>query len=63
MSNQLNREIARNTKGEDILLIGSSGNIGVKALEILIKHGKASSITAFDKKEPKIKDLPGNIQV
>jgi uncharacterized protein YbjT (DUF2867 family) len=63
MSNQLYSEIAKNTKGEKILLIGSSGNIGGKALEILLKHGKASSITAFDKKEPKIKELPSSVKV
>lgn len=63
MSNQLNSEIAKNTKGEKILLIGSSGNIGGRALEILLKQGKASSITAFDKKEPKIKGLSGNVKV
>ncbi|MBA7683919.1 hypothetical protein ES703_92307 [subsurface metagenome] len=63
MSNQLYSEIAKNTKGEKILLIGSSGNIGGKALEILLKHGKASSITAFDKKEPKIKELPASVKV
>ena len=63
MSNQLYSEIAKNTKGGKILLIGSSGNIGGKALEILLKHGKASSITAFDKKEPKIKELPSSVKV
>ena len=63
MSNQLCSEIAKNTKGEKILLIGSSGNIGGKALEILLKHGIASSITAFDKKEPKIKELPASVKV
>lgn len=63
MSNQLYSEIAKNIKGKKILLIGSSGNIGGKALEILLKHGKASSITAFDKKEPKIKDLPESVKV
>jgi len=62
MSNQYT-EIEKNTKGEKILLIGSSGNIGGRALEILLKYGKFSSITAFDKKEPKIKELPGNIKV
>jgi len=63
MSNQIYAEIAKNTKGENILLIGSSGNIGGRALEMLLKHGKASSITAFDKKEPKIKELPGSVRV
>ncbi len=63
MSNQLYSEIAKNTKGGKILLIGSSGNIGGKALKILLKHGKASSITAFDKKEPKIKELPSSVKV
>ena len=56
MSDQIFSEIAKNTKGKKILLIGSSGNIGGRALEILLKYGKASSITAFDKKEPKIKE-------
>jgi len=63
MSNQLYSEIEKNTRGENILLIGSSGNIGGRALEILLKHGNASSITAFDKKEPKIKELPENVKV
>jgi uncharacterized protein YbjT (DUF2867 family) len=63
MSNQLNKEITKNTKGEKILLIGSSGNIGGRALELLIKHGKAASITAFDKKAPKIKELPAQVKV
>ncbi|KPJ57709.1 MAG: hypothetical protein AMJ42_04460 [Deltaproteobacteria bacterium DG_8] len=63
MSNQLYSEIAKNTKGENILLIGSSGNIGGRALEILLKYGKASSITAFDKKEPKMKGLPESVKV
>jgi len=63
MSNQLYTEIAKNTKGEKILLIGSSGNIGGRALEIILKHGKASSITAFDKKEPKIKESPERVKV
>lgn len=63
MSKQLYADIAKNTKGKKILLIGSSGNIGGKALEILLQHGKASSITAFDKKEPKVKKLPENVKV
>ena len=63
MSNQIYKEIAKNTKGEKILLIGSSGNIGGRALEILLQHGEPSSITAFDKKEPKIKELPENVKV
>jgi len=63
MSNQLYTEIAKNTKGEKILLIGSSGNIGGRALEIILKHGKPSSITAFDKKEPKIKESPERVKV
>ena len=63
MSSQLYSEIEKNTKGKKILLIGSSGNIGRKCLELLLKHGKASSITLFDKKEPKIKELPSNVKV
>ena len=63
MSNQLYKEITKNTKNEKILLIGSSGNIGGRALELLLKHGKAASITAFDKKAPKLKELPQQVQV
>jgi uncharacterized protein YbjT (DUF2867 family) len=63
MPNQLYKEITKNTKGEKILLIGSSGNIGGRALELLVKHGKAASITAFDKKAPKIKELPAQVKV
>ena len=63
MPGQLYSEIEKNTKGKKILLIGSSGNIGRKCLELLLKHGKASSITLFDKKEPKIKELPSNVKV
>ncbi len=63
MSKQLYAEMAKNTKGKNVLLIGSSGNIGRRALDTLIKHGNASSITAFDIKPPKSKDLPSNVQV
>jgi uncharacterized protein YbjT (DUF2867 family) len=63
MANQLYTDIAHNTKGEHILLIGSSGNIGAKALTLLLKQGKASSITAFDKKAPKSTDLPSHVKV
>ena len=63
MPDKIYSEIARNTKDKRILIIGSSGNIGGRALEVLLKHGNASSITAFDKKEPKIKDLPENVRV
>lgn len=63
MSNQLYKEITKNTKDEKILLIGSSGNIGGRALELLLKHGKAASITAFDKKAPKLKEVPQQVQV
>ena len=63
MPSQLYSEIEKNTKGKKILLIGSSGNIGRKCLELLLKYGKASSITLFDKKEPKIKELPSNVKV
>ena len=55
--------VEKNTKGKKILLIGSSGNIGRKCLELLLKHGKASSITLFDKREPKTKELPSNVKV
>ena len=63
MSNQLYKEIAKHTKDEKILLIGSSGNIGGRALGLLLKHGKAASITAFDKKAPKLKELPQQLKV
>jgi uncharacterized protein YbjT (DUF2867 family) len=63
MSDQLSSEIAKNTKGEKILLIGSSGNIGGRALETLLKYGKAATITAFDIKAPKLKDLPSSVKV
>ena len=63
MANQLYTDIASNTKGANILLIGSSGNIGGKALELLIEQGKAASITAFDKKAPKSSGLPSTVRV
>jgi uncharacterized protein YbjT (DUF2867 family) len=63
MESQLFSDIGKNTKGESILLVGSSGNIGGKALELLLKHGKAAAITAFDKKEPRIKSLPPEVKV
>ena len=63
MSSQLHSDIEKNTKGRNILLIGSSGNIGRKCLDLLLQHGKASSITLFDKKEPKTKGLPSNVKV
>ena len=63
MESQLFSDIGKNTRGEKILLVGSSGNIGARALELLISHGKAASITAFDKKEPKIKSLPAEVTV
>jgi uncharacterized protein YbjT (DUF2867 family) len=63
MASQLYTDIASNTKGANILLIGSSGNIGGKALELLLKQGKAASITAFDKKAPKNNDLPSQVKV
>ncbi len=62
MESKLFSDIGKNTKGEKILLVGSSGNIGSKALELLITHGKASSITAFDKKEPRLKSLPAAVK-
>jgi uncharacterized protein YbjT (DUF2867 family) len=63
MSKQLYSEIEKNTKGKKILLIGSSGNIGRRALETLIKNGKAASITAFDKKDPKTENIPANVRI
>ena len=63
MANQVYAEIAKNTKGKKVMMIGSSGNIGGKALDILLKHGKAASITAFDKRPPKVSDLPKNVTV
>ena len=62
MESKLFSDIGKNTKGEKILLVGSSGNIGSRALELLIAHGKASSITAFDKKEPRLKSLPPEVK-
>jgi len=63
MANQLYTDIAKHTQGKHIMLVGSSGNIGGKALSILLQHGKAASITAFDKRAPKIKDLPKTVKV
>jgi uncharacterized protein YbjT (DUF2867 family) len=63
MANQFYTDIANNTKGTNILLIGSSGNIGAKSLSLLLKEGKAASITAFDKKAPKSTDLPSHVKV
>jgi uncharacterized protein YbjT (DUF2867 family) len=63
MENQLFSGIGTHTKGETILLVGSSGNIGSKSLELLLAHGKAAAIIAFDKKEPKIKSLPAGVKV
>ena len=63
MESKLFSDIGKNTKGEKILLVGSSGNIGAKVLELLLSHGKAASITAFDKKEPKLKSLPAEVTV
>jgi uncharacterized protein YbjT (DUF2867 family) len=63
MSKQLYEAMAKNTKGKNILFIGSSGNIGRRALETLIKNGNAASITAFDIKPPKTKNLPKNVKV
>jgi uncharacterized protein YbjT (DUF2867 family) len=63
MESRLFSDIGKNTKGEHMLLVGSSGNIGSKALELLVKHGKAASITAFDKKEPRIQPLPAGVKV
>ena len=63
MSDHIYKEIAKNTKGKNILLIGSSGNIGGRALDILIRHGNTLSVTAFDKKGPKIKEFPKNIRI
>ncbi len=58
MPNKLYADIAKHTQGQHIMLVGSSGNIGGKALSILLQYGKAASITAFDKRAPKIKELP-----
>jgi uncharacterized protein YbjT (DUF2867 family) len=63
MPNKLYADIAQNTQGKHIMLVGSSGNIGGQALSILLQYGKAASITAFDKKAPKIKDLPETVKV
>lgn len=45
------------------MLVGSSGNIGGKALSVLLQYGKAAAITAFDKRAPKIKELPESVKV
>jgi len=63
MAKQLYADIAKHTQGKHIMLIGSSGNIGGRALSVLLQHGKAASVTAFDRKPPKIKDIPGNVKV
>jgi uncharacterized protein YbjT (DUF2867 family) len=63
MESQLLTDIGKHTQGETILLVGSSGNIGGKALELLVNHGKAAAITAFDKKEPRMKSLPPEVKV
>jgi uncharacterized protein YbjT (DUF2867 family) len=63
MPNQLYADIEKHTQGKNILLAGSSGNIGGRALSILLQYGKAASITAFDKRAPKIKDLPKTVKV
>jgi uncharacterized protein YbjT (DUF2867 family) len=55
--------IKSQTAGKRILLIGSSGNIGGKALKLLLEHGSAASITAFDKNPPKEKNLPAHVTV
>jgi uncharacterized protein YbjT (DUF2867 family) len=60
---KMHEYIKTQTAGKRILLIGSSGNIGGKALKLLIEHGSAESITAFDKNPPKEKNLPGNVVV
>ena len=51
------------TAGKKILLIGSSGNIGSKALKILLEHGSPASITAFDKNPPKEKTVSSQTTV
>ena len=63
MESRLFSDIGRHTKGEAILLVGSSGNIGSRALELLLTHGKAAAITAFDKKEPRLTSLPPQVKV
>jgi uncharacterized protein YbjT (DUF2867 family) len=55
--------IKSQTAGKRILFIGSSGNIGGKAFKLLLEHGSAESITAFDKNPPKEKNLPENVTV
>lgn len=60
---KMHEYIKAQTAGKRILFIGSSGNIGGKALKLLIEHGSAASITAFDKNPPKEKSLPGTITV
>ena len=55
--------IRSQTAGKKILLIGSSGNIGSKVLQILLEHGAPSSITAFDKNPPKEKEIPSQVTV
>jgi len=60
---KMHEYIKTQTAGKRILLIGSSGNIGGKALKLLIEHGSAESITVFDKNPPKEKNLPGNVTV
>ncbi len=44
-------------------MIGSSGNIGRRALKCLIDYGTADSITAFDKNPPREQSLPGHVKV
>ncbi len=60
---KMHEYIKTQTAGKRILLIGSSGNIGGKALKLLLEHGSAESITAFDKNPPKEKNLPENVVV
>ncbi|MBI5376840.1 MAG: NAD(P)H-binding protein [Candidatus Schekmanbacteria bacterium] len=62
-NNELKQKIAEQTAGKKIALIGSSGNVGHKGLALLIESGKAASITAFDKKIPRIQNLPEQVKV
>ena len=62
-NNELKQKIAEQTVGKKIALIGSSGNVGHKGLALLIESGKAASITAFDKRKPRIENLPASVKV
>jgi len=53
--------IAQRTADKNILLIGARGNVGNRALRLLLHCGTASSITAFDKKPPPDTGLPAQV--